>query len=69
MTEDERFADSTNHRVGMTVHIMMSAVEELCELAAQGTAYDIIQMDLDDLDLCHARLGTLLDLLSKRRAA
>jgi hypothetical protein len=67
---DDHLASGKDHQVAMTVRAMMSAITDLCELANDGVGYELIQHDLADLELSHARLGHLLDSLqSVRRAA
>lgn len=63
-------ASGKDHEVAMAVRSMMSAITDLCEMANDGIGYELIQGDIDDLELSHSRLGTLLDSLhSMKRAA
>jgi hypothetical protein len=68
--QDDRFAAAKDHETAMTVRAMMSAITDLCELAKDDIGYDLIQSNIDDVELSHARLGQLLDnLQSTKRAA
>lgn len=68
--EDDVFASDKDHEVAMAVRAMMSAITDLCEMANDGIGYELIQGDIDDLELSHAKLGHLLDSLhSMKRAA
>lgn len=68
--QDDILAQSKEHQTAMAVRSMMSAITDLCEIANDGIGYDLIQKDVADLELSHARLGHLLDSLqSVRRAA
>lgn len=67
--QDDKFAAEPSHAVAITVLSMMSAISDLCEMASQGIGYDLIQSDIDDLELSHARLGQLLDSLHTLKKA
>lgn len=67
--QDDQFASGKDHEVAMTVRAMMSAITDLCEMANDGIGYELIQSDISDLELSHARLGSLLDSLHSIKKA
>jgi hypothetical protein len=56
-------ACENQHRTAMAVHTMMGAVTELIALANDGHGYELVKSNVDELEITHAQLARLLNVL------
>jgi hypothetical protein len=56
-------ACENEHRTAIAVHTMMGALTELIALANNGNGYKLVKSNVDDLEITHAQLARLLNVL------
>lgn len=50
----------TDHDIAMRVNAVISSIADLDTITANRQAYELVQMDEEDLALAYAKLGRLL---------